>query len=60
MSVADAVASSAAAPMVFQPFEIDLAHPDGRHACNMVQLTDGGVYDNLGTFWFIISCFLSF
>lgn len=59
MKLADAVAASAAFPPFLSPFDIDLtkgnlaAGSEGTHAhapfSEKAVLTDGGVYDNLGT-----------
>lgn len=49
--VAQAVAASAAHPLAFPAYDLEatFVHRDGREHQQRVILTDGGVYDNLGT-----------
>jgi len=52
MTVATAVAASAAAPPFIPPLQLDTAGLGFRDAPAKLSVTDGGVYDNLGIEWF--------
>lgn len=52
MTVATAVAASAAAPPFIPPLQLETAGLGLRGAPAKLSLTDGGVYDNLGIEWF--------
>ena len=52
MTVATAVAASAAAPPFIPPLQLDTAELGLRDAPATLSVTDGGVYDNLGIEWF--------
>ncbi len=52
LPLATAVAASAAVPLLFSPVRLRIRDLGASDAPEVISLTDGGVYDNLGLEWF--------